>query len=110
MALATGVPVIPVAHWGEQEILPPYATRPRLFPRKTVVVKAGDPVDLSDLLGGEITTEKVREATDRIMAALTHLLEELRGETAPVERFDPKAAGVAEIGNPKKQKRKKGQA
>lgn len=110
MALATGVPVVPVAHWGEQEILPPYAKRPHLFPRKNVVVRAGDPVELADLLGGEITAEKIRIATDRIMAALTQLLEELRSETAPVERFDPKAAGVAEIGNPKKQKRKKGQA
>lgn len=110
MALATGVPVVPVAHWGEQEILPPYAKRPHLFPRKNVVVKAGDPVDLSDLLGGEITGEKIRAATDRIMAALTALLEDLRGETAPPERFDPKAAGVAEIGNPNQKKRKKGQA
>ncbi|TCJ22107.1 1-acyl-sn-glycerol-3-phosphate acyltransferase [Nocardioides jejuensis] len=110
MALAAGVPVVPVGHWGEQEILPPYATRPHLFPRKRIVVKAGDPVDLADLMGGEVTAEKVAEATDRIMAALTAVVADLRGEAAPVERFDPKAAGVAEIGNPKKQKRKKGQA
>jgi 1-acyl-sn-glycerol-3-phosphate acyltransferase len=109
MALATGVPVIPVAHWGEQEILPPYAKRPHVLPRKQVVVKAGDPVDLADLRGGEITAEKIRTATERIMAALTALLEELRAEQAPAERFDPKTAGVAEIGNPN-QKRKKGQA
>jgi len=110
MALATGVPVIPVAHWGEQQILPPYAKRPHLFPRKKIVVKAGDPVDLADLLGGEITAEKIQTATDRIMAALTQLLAELRDEQAPAERFDPKAAGVAEIGNPNEKKRKKGQA
>lgn len=104
MALATGVPVLPVAHWGEETILPPYAKRPHLFPRKVVTVKVGDPVDLEDLLGGEITPEKVAAATDRIMAALTHVVEELRGETAPAERFDPKAAGIAEIGNPNKKK------
>ncbi len=102
MALASGVPVIPVAHWGEQEILAPYSSRPQLFPRKRVVLKAGDPVDLTDLAGGEITPEKVHEATERIMAALTALVEDLRGEKAPAERFDPKAAGVAEIGNPNK--------
>ncbi|WP_229662675.1 hypothetical protein [Nocardioides phosphati] len=67
-------------------------------------------MDLSDLRDGEITVEKIRTATDRIMAALTELLEELRGEKAPVERFDPKAAGVAEIGNPNQKKRKKDQA
>ena len=31
----------------------------------------------------------LREATDRIMAAITGLLEELRGEKAPAVRFDP---------------------
>ena len=41
----------------------------------------------------------VREATDRIMAAITGLLEELRGEQAPAVRFDPKAAGIPETGN-----------
>lgn len=108
MALESGAPVVPVAHWGEQQILAPYAKAPKLFPRATVQVKAGDPVDLSDLSAGEITREKIDEATHRIMAALTTLLEELRAEQAPAVRFDPKAAGVAEIGNPKK--RKKGQA
>jgi hypothetical protein len=39
-------------------------------------------------------------ATARIMAAITSLLEDIRGETAPIERFDPRIAGVAEIGNP----------
>jgi 1-acyl-sn-glycerol-3-phosphate acyltransferase len=102
MALASGAPVVPVAHWGEQEILAPYSSKVHLFPRKTVTLKAGDPVDLDDLRGGEITAEKIHEATDRIMAALTALVEELRGEKAPAERFDPKAAGIAEIGNPNK--------
>jgi hypothetical protein len=27
----------------------------------------------------------------------------MRGERAPVERFDPRKAGVRQIGNPKKQ-------
>ena len=40
------------------------------------------------------------EATDRIMAALTALVEEVRGETAPAERFNPRTAGVSEFGNP----------
>ena len=40
-------------------------------------------------------------ATDRIMAALTRLVEDLRGEKAPEKRFDPRTAGVQEIGNPR---------
>lgn len=111
LALESGAPVIPIAHWGDQEVLPPYSARPHVLPRHTVRVKAGDPVDLGDLLGGDITPEKIAVATDRIMAALTDIVADLRGEKAPAERFDPRAAGVAEIGNPKKRKsNKKGNA
>ena len=102
IALATGCPVIPVGHWGVQEILPPYSTKPRLFPRKHVTMKAGDPVDLADLVAKERTSAVVNEATARIMAAVTAIVEELRGETAPAERFDPRKMGVNQIGNPNK--------
>jgi 1-acyl-sn-glycerol-3-phosphate acyltransferase len=105
IALATGCPVIPIGQWGAQEILPAYSARPHVFPRKTISYKAGDPVDLSDLKDKPLTAEVLREATDRIMAAITSLVEDLRGGKAPVERFDPKASGVVEIGNPRKQKR-----
>jgi 1-acyl-sn-glycerol-3-phosphate acyltransferase len=107
LALESGAPVIPVGHWGDQEVLAPYSLRLRPFPRKTVTLKVGDPVDLADLLEGEITPEKVSEATNRIMAALTQVVADLRGEQAPAERFDPRAAGIAEIGNPKKKSTKK---
>jgi 1-acyl-sn-glycerol-3-phosphate acyltransferase len=102
IALATGCPVIPVGQWGAQEILPAYSTRPRLLPRKTVHYKVGDPVDLSDLQGKPLTNEVLHEATDRIMAAITALVEDLRGQHAPPVRFDPRASGVREIGNPRK--------
>ena len=36
LALESGIPVIPMAHWGAQEILPRYAKRISLFPRKSV--------------------------------------------------------------------------
>ena len=100
IALSAGVPVIPVAQWGAHEILYPYAKRPDLFPRKTIHVKAGDPVDLDDLRGQPLTPEVLHRATDRIMDDITHLLEDLRGSKAPGERFDPKRAGVRAIGNP----------
>ncbi len=106
IALATGCPVIPVGQWGVQDLLPAYAVRPHPFPRKTTSYKVGNPVDLSDLTGKPITSDVLREATDRIMAAITEIVEELRGEKAPVVRFDPKTSGVSEIGNPKKAKRR----
>ncbi len=105
IALATGCPVIPVGQWGAQDILPAYSLRPHVFPRKTAHYKVGDPVDLDDLRDKPLTEAVLHEATDRIMAAITELVEDLRGETAPAVRFDPKTSGVNEIGNPKKQKR-----
>lgn len=102
IALATGAPVIPVAHWGAQETLGPYARFPRLWPRGRVTLTVGEPVDLADL-GGEATPEAVQQATDRIMAALVALMEELRQAEAPAQRYDPRDAGVAQIGNPRRQ-------
>ena len=107
IALATGCPVIPVGQWGAQELLAPYAKKPDLFPRKHITMRAGEPVDLTDLVPLEQTPAVVQQATDRIMTALTELVEEIRGETAPVERFDPRKAGVSEIGDPRKKADKK---
>jgi 1-acyl-sn-glycerol-3-phosphate acyltransferase len=100
IALATRAPVIPVAQWGANHILAPYAKKPRLLPRKTISMKAGDPVDLDDLRDEPPTPDVLRQATDRIMDALTLLLADLRGEEPPGARFDPRAAGIREIGNP----------
>lgn len=105
IALATGCPVIPVGQWGVQELLPAYSMRPHPFPRKTTSYKVGDAVYLSDLVGKPPSNQVLHEATDRIMAAITGLVEELRGEHAPAVRFDPKESGVTEIGNPKKPRR-----
>jgi 1-acyl-sn-glycerol-3-phosphate acyltransferase len=105
IALETGCPVIPVGQWGPQQLLPPYTKRPHLFPRKHVTLKAGNPVDLSDLAILPRTPEVVQLATDRIMGALTGLVAQIRGEAAPAERFDPRRAGVRPIGNPNKKER-----
>jgi len=104
VALTTQCPVIPVAQWGPQEVLAPYAKRLRLLPRKTMRVIAGPPVDLTDLYGRPIDDATLRAATDRIMVAITALLVELRREPAPTERFDPRRAGIAETGNPRKRR------
>ncbi|AJF67478.1 lysophospholipid acyltransferase family protein [Streptomyces vietnamensis] len=94
VALMTKVPVIPVAQWGANLAMPPYAkeNKLRLFPRKTLIVQAGPPVDLSRFDGLEPTPEVLREATEVIMAAITALLEEVRGEKAPDEPYDHRKA------------------
>lgn len=99
IALTARCPVIPVAQWGPQEILAPYSKRPHLLPRKTMHVLAGPPVDLSDLHDHPLDAAVLREATARIMAAITALLVELRGEPAPAERFDSRKHGLPETGN-----------
>jgi 1-acyl-sn-glycerol-3-phosphate acyltransferase len=105
IALATRCPVIPVAQWGPEKLLAPYRKKLGLLPRKTMHVAAGPAVDLSDLYDQPITATLLREATSRIMDALTAQLEQIRGEEAPAERFDPRKAGVSETGNFRKQAR-----
>jgi len=102
VALESGVPVIPIAQWGQQDIMWPYGRKMKVVPPQKVYLKVGDAVDLDDLRGQNITPALLHQATDRIMVAITDLLEELRGEKAPAERFDPKKHGVKEIGNPNK--------
>ncbi|MEU8469891.1 lysophospholipid acyltransferase family protein [Streptomyces sp. NPDC029006] len=90
VALQTKCPVIPVAQWGANELLPPYARKPNLFPRKTHHVLAGPAVDLSRFYDREMTPEVLKEATEVIMAAITRQLEHIRGEKAPETPYDPR--------------------
>lgn len=100
VALDTGAPVIPVAQWGPQDLLPPYAARPRLLPRKRIAVHAGPPVDLSRWRGQELTAPVLHEATAAIMAAITQLLAEVRDGQPPAAPFDPRLDGRPRTGNP----------
>lgn len=100
IALETGCPVLPVGQWGAQQLLAPYAKKPDLFPRKLIRMKVGEPVDLADLLARPRSPEVVAEATDRIMAAITSLVEDVRGGTAPAERYDMRKHGTRRTGNP----------
>jgi 1-acyl-sn-glycerol-3-phosphate acyltransferase len=92
LALATGAPVIPIAHWGAQKILPYGSFRPHLVPRTTVQVSAGPPVDLSEWEGQPMTTQVLRAATEKIMKDITALLAGIRGETPPAEPYHPAVA------------------
>jgi 1-acyl-sn-glycerol-3-phosphate acyltransferase len=92
IALVTGAPVIPVANWGTQDVLPPGTGLPRLLPRRKVTVAAGPPVDLSAWLGGPRTRTALNGATAAIMADVTKLVADIRGETPPEVPFAPSAA------------------
>ncbi|MCC2335631.1 lysophospholipid acyltransferase family protein [Cellulomonas wangsupingiae] len=88
LALTTRAPVVPVAQWGPQDLLARYGKVPRPFPRKKVTLVAGPPVDLSDLYDRPLDNATLREATERVMADITRLLEQIRGEKAPAQRHD----------------------
>ena len=87
IALATGRPLIPMAHWGAQDVLAPYGRRLRLLPAKRIHVRVGPPIDLADLAGRPLNADTLREATDRLMDAITGLLADIRGDEPPKERY-----------------------
>jgi 1-acyl-sn-glycerol-3-phosphate acyltransferase len=89
LALATGAPVIPVARWGTQNVLPYGSKKPKLWPRQTVRTVAGKPVDLSQWAGQQTSARALRAATDAIMAEVTALVASLRDEEPPAIAFDP---------------------
>lgn len=97
-ALEHGIPIVPMAHWGVQDIMPRYAKKFALFPRKTVRAIVGDPVDLDRFRGKPLEAALLTEATEAVMVEITRLLEQLRGETAPAERWDPAKKGQSETG------------
>ncbi len=101
LALTTGAPVIPVAHWGAQEILPYGTKKPHLFPRKTVRMVAGPPVDLSAYQGQRLGASTLRAATVDIMADITALLAKVRQQTPPAVPWDHAVGGRAVPGGTK---------
>lgn len=92
LALTTGVPVVPVAHWGEHRILPYGSKKLSLFPRKRLEFLAGPPVDLSRFRDQPLTGTLLKEATEAIMADITGLQARIRGEEPPAVPYDPRKA------------------
>jgi len=98
LALESGIPVVPVAHWGTQDVMPRYSNKISFFPRHTIHLKVGDPVDLSAFAGLPLTSSTLAAATNVVMDAITHLLEDLRSATAPEIRWNPAEHNQTETG------------
>ena len=89
LALTSGAPVIPIAHWGTQDILPYGSKKVKLFPRRPCVRIAGKPVDLS---GGPASTPRRGRCAPppkRSWAGVTALVAELRAQEPPALPWDP---------------------
>ncbi|MFM1984952.1 MAG: hypothetical protein RLZZ295_118 [Actinomycetota bacterium] len=106
LAIATNTPIIPIAQWGSQIVMPTYEKKIKFFPRTPIKVLVGKPIDLSAWHGKEGDPEALREATAFVMRELTNLLEQLRGEKRPEAIFDPHNSNLPRTGNFKKAKKK----
>lgn len=108
IALETGVPVIPVGQLGADAVLGGKTLEwRRLFSlrRRPVHVLAGEPVDLDRYRGRELDKETLELASVAVMDAVTSLVEQLRGEKAPADRWEmregkrvPQNRGASDLG------------
>lgn len=88
LALAAGVPVMPVAQWGAQDVIGPGW---RVRPRRLYSVLAGAPMDLTRdrRAAGSPGAEVWSSLTSEVMCRIRDQLAELRGKPAPAEVWDP---------------------
>ncbi|MFE4357497.1 1-acyl-sn-glycerol-3-phosphate acyltransferase [Kitasatospora xanthocidica] len=70
LALTAGVPVVPVALEGPEQILPVGKRLPRL---KKVTVRFGEPLHFDELHGQARSLKARRQVTDEVMAAIQRL-------------------------------------
>lgn len=84
LALAGDVPVVPAVHWGTKSVYDHYRKRFRPSPRKVVTVRAGAPIPMDDLRArvgpNGPGAALLRETTERMMAAVRALLEDVRAD------------------------------
>jgi 1-acyl-sn-glycerol-3-phosphate acyltransferase len=97
LALVTGAPVIPIAHWGAERVFDPRTSRFTFRLRTPVTVTAGKPIDLSRWAGETPTRATLDQMTDAIMLDIRDLLGEIREGPppplydAPARRHNPPA-------------------
>lgn len=100
IALTSGAPVVPLAHWGAQKVMRPYKKELNVLPPPEISVAVGEPVNLDDLRDRDLSQDVLEEATSRIMDAITQELALLRQEPAPTERWNIKAKALRPIHHP----------
>ncbi|AZT94095.1 lysophospholipid acyltransferase family protein [Brevibacterium aurantiacum] len=93
LALETGAPIIPAAHWGLQEIFPQGAKVPKFRPlRHTSVVRFGDPIDYEDLWSHREEKRSKTVLTHRLTKTIATMVGELSNRELP-ERFHNEEVG-----------------
>ena len=77
LTLHTGVPVLPIAVWGSQEVWQRGGAQSLKFGRP-IFVRAGAPLDFSKYSDTASDEQTLRTVTDEVMGELSHLVEDLR--------------------------------
>lgn len=88
LALDTGAPLVPMVQWGTQNVMERYSSRLR-FAKTDVFVRVLPELDISDITSDSSDRDAVQEVTRRLQVAMTEALADIRGESAPLEVFDP---------------------
>jgi 1-acyl-sn-glycerol-3-phosphate acyltransferase len=97
LALAGDLPLIPMAQWGVQQILPRYGKL--RFPRRShVIVEFGPAMDMSAYADTPTQPATLSRATDAMMNTIAAMLSGIRGIPAPAERWNPSQHGQNETG------------
>lgn len=104
LAVELGLPIVPAAHWGVEQVLGPYTKKIAPNPFHVVNVKIGKPMHFEGLDKDNLSTANLAAATDTVMHAIADLVAEMRGATPPKELWDPAKKGQSEIGNFRKKK------
>ncbi len=96
LALATGAPLVPIAHWGDHEFLPARTAKPRIWPRKKVTIRVGKPLDLSayrseqsEQESGPASRDQLAALTEHMLQEITKLLADIRGQQPPASLYNP---------------------
>lgn len=98
LALAGDIPLVPMAHWGAQAILPRYGRLSLWPPRKRVRVVIGPPLDIGAFSDRALHPAAQQQVTALLMNELAALLSGIRGVPAPAERWNPGTRGQSETG------------
>jgi 1-acyl-sn-glycerol-3-phosphate acyltransferase len=96
LALAADVPVLPMVHWGTLQVYDHYGKKFKPLPRKEIVVRCGEPIDMSAYRGRPIDAALLREVTDFLMGEVRELLAEVRQQPAPSAFYRRGQAGGAD--------------
>lgn len=104
LAIISKAPVIPIAQWGDQNLLAPYSKKVVLWRRTKIRYLAGPALDFSKWYGKEEDQAALVAATAYAMGEITKLLEKIRGESGPDEIFDPHKSNLPRTGNFKNKK------